>query len=402
MEEKVMFRSPLQGTGYGRAAPTTNLQLTQVGPGTPCGELMRRYWQPVLASTSVTARPREVRLLGEDLVVFRDGEGRPGLLHARCAHRGVSLFWGRVEKDGIRCCYHGWKFDVQGHCLEQPCEPPGRINAAAHRQPWYPVREQYGLLWAYMGPPDKMPLLPRFDCMEPLGPDETYHALDNSLSAHADMQGPEVLPYSWLNINDNCMDPFHAQVLHATFSTTHFVPEFAVMPKVVFERIEGGVIYKAHRTLDDGREVVRVNTWIAPNITSVPNLQLQPGRSDRLTIFVPVDDAHCRALVTMRVKPGFVGVFGQKGFGTPKPWTQMTVEERQDMPGDYEAQSSQGAMPAHSEEHLVTSDVGISFQRRLLVQQIEKVARGEDPVGVAFHEGAQWIHVPSGNFFSPA
>jgi len=236
--------------------------------------------------------------------------------------------------------------------------------------------------------------------MEPLEEDETYFALDNSLSAHADMQGPEVLPYSWLNINDNCMDPFHAQVLHATFSTTHFVPEFAVMPKVVFERIDGGVIYKARRKLDDGREVVRVNTWIAPNITSVPNLQLTPGRSDRLTIFVPVDDGHCRALVTMRVKPGFEGVFGKKGFGTPKPWTQMTVRERQDMPGDYEAQSSQGAMPAHSEEHLVTSDVGISFQRRLLVQQIEKVARGEDPVGIAFREGEEWVHVPSGNFFS--
>lgn len=389
-----------QGTGYGRKPQHENALLTQVGPGTPCGEYMRRYWQPVLAGNHVTTRPREIRILGEDLMVFRDGEGRPGLLYARCMHRGASLFWGHVEPDGIRCCYHGWKFDVEGHCLEQPCEPPGRINKEAHRQPWYPVREQYGLLWTYMGPPEKIPLLPKFDCMEPLEEGESYYALDNSLSAHADMNGPEVVPYSWLNINDNCMDPFHAQVLHATFSTTHFVPEFAVMPKVQFERIEAGVIYKALRSLEDGREVTRINTWIAPNITSVPSLQLTEGRSERLTIFVPVDDTHTRVLLTQRVKPDFQGIFGKRGFGTPKPWTEMSVEERQDTPGDYEAQSSQGEVSLHSEEHLVSSDIGIGMQRRLLKQQIEKVANGEDPVGVAFQPGEELIHVPSGNVFA--
>ncbi|MEO7241842.1 MAG: Rieske 2Fe-2S domain-containing protein [Variovorax sp.] len=389
----------LQDTAYGRPLQRPNALLTQIGPGTPCGELMRRYWQPVLAARHVTTRPREVRILGEDLVVFRDGEGTPGLLYARCMHRGANLFWGHVEANGLRCCYHGWKFDVQGNCLDQPCEPPGRPHNAAHRQPWYPVREQYGLLWAYMGPPDKMPLLSRFDCMEPLEAGESYYALDNSLSAHADMNGPEIVPYSWLNMNDNCMDPMHAQVLHATFGTTHFVPEFAIMPKLTFERIANGVIYKAHRSLDDGRKVDRVNTWIAPNITSVPNLQMTPGRSDRLTIFVPVDDTHTRVLLTMRVKPGFKGVFGDKGFGTPKPWSQMSIEERQDAPGDYEAQSSAGGLSLHSEEHLVTSDIGISHQRRFLKQQIERVANGEDPIGVAFHPADELIHVPSGNFF---
>ena len=388
------------GTAYGRPPQQPNALLTQVGPGTPCGEFMRRYWQPVLTTAKVTTRPREVRILGEDLVVFRDGQGRPGLLYARCRHRGVSLFWGHVEPDGIRCCYHGWKFDVQGHCLEQPCEPKGGVNKAAHRQPWYPVREQYGLLWTYMGPPEKMPLLPKFDCMEPLDEDEIYYALDNSLPAHADMNGPEVVPYSWLNINDNCMDPFHTQVLHATFSTTQFVPEFGVMPKVRFEQIEGGVIYKANRSLPDGREVQRINTWLAPNITSVPSLTLKPGRSERLTFFVPVDDTHTRVLLTQRVKPGFAGIFGGAGFNTAKPWSQMTIEERQDAPGDYEAQSGQGALSLHSEEHLVTSDIGIGLQRRLLTREIEKVAKGEDPTGAAFRPGDEIIHVPSGNFFS--
>ncbi|CAN5401455.1 aromatic ring-hydroxylating dioxygenase subunit alpha [soil metagenome] len=395
-------RAAPQGTGYGRPRQKPNALLTQVGPGTPCGEYMRRFWQPVLASSSVTSRPCEIRILGEDLVAFRDGQGKPGLLYSRCMHRGANLFWGHVESDGIRCCYHGWKFDVEGRCLEQPCEPPGRSRKEVHRQPWYPVEERYGLLWAYMGPPEKMPLLPRFDCMEPLGEGESYYALDNSLSAHADMNGPAVVPYSWLNINDNCMDPFHAQVLHASFGTTHFVPEFAVMPKVEFERIEGGVIYKAYRQLGDGRQVTRINTWIAPNITSVPSLQLAPGRSERLTIFVPVDDTHTRAVLTQRVKPGFPGLFGARGFGTPKPWSQMTIEERQDAPGDYEAQSTADGLSLHSEEHLATSDVGIAWQRRLLTQEIEKVARGEDPIGVAFKVGDEVIHVPSGNFFEGA
>ncbi|MGE5721981.1 MAG: Rieske 2Fe-2S domain-containing protein, partial [Sphingomonadales bacterium] len=105
--------SPIpKGTAYGRPPQHPNELWTKVGPGTPCGEFMRRYWQPGLASASVTNRPREVRILGEDLIVFRDGEGRPGLLYPRCMHRGTSLFWGHVERDGIRCCYHGWKFDV--------------------------------------------------------------------------------------------------------------------------------------------------------------------------------------------------------------------------------------------------------------------------------------------------
>ena len=124
-----------EGTAYGRAQQYPDAALTQVGPGTPMGELMRRYWQPVLASRNVTARPREIRILGEDLIVFRDGEGRPGLLYPRCMHRGTSLIWGHVERDGIRCCYHGWKFSVEGHCLEQPCEPNPHQRRPEHRQP---------------------------------------------------------------------------------------------------------------------------------------------------------------------------------------------------------------------------------------------------------------------------
>ncbi len=99
--------------------------MTEVGAGTPLGEFMRRYWHPVALSDKVNDIPQKLRLLGEDLVIFRDRQGRPGLLHARCAHRGTTLYYGRVEENGIRCCYHGWLFDVEGRCLEQPCEADG-------------------------------------------------------------------------------------------------------------------------------------------------------------------------------------------------------------------------------------------------------------------------------------
>jgi phenylpropionate dioxygenase-like ring-hydroxylating dioxygenase large terminal subunit len=388
-----------QGTAYGRAPQQPDTALTQVGPGTPMGELMRRYWQPVLATRNVTARPRELRILGEDLIVFRDGESRPGLLYPRCMHRGTSLLFGHVEPDGIRCCYHGWKFSVEGHCLEQPCEPNPHQCRPEHRQPWYPVRERYGLVWAYMGPPERMPALPRFDCMEPLEEGEDYLAFDNSLGAHGDVNGPEVVPYSWLHMNDNVMDPFHVQVLHTTFSGTQFVREFEVMPTVRFDEIDGGVTYTAHRDLSDGRSMDRVSTWFLPNMMCVPDVAMRPGRPNSLGFAVPVDDSHARILMTMRV-PADAKDRPMRGLEaeTFKPWHQRTLEERQDQPGDYEAQAGQGPISLHSEEHLVTSDKGIGMQRRMLRRAMEVVAGGGDPPGVAFEDGAM-VEVPSGNFF---
>jgi phenylpropionate dioxygenase-like ring-hydroxylating dioxygenase large terminal subunit len=149
------------GTGYAMRPPTTRTELTAVGRGTPMGELLRRYWHPVGLVGDATEIPRKVRALGEDLILFRDRSGRAGLLHARCCHRGTTLYYGKVEADGIRCCYHGWKFDPQGHCLEQPCEPEGGQFRHKLRQPWYPIEQRYGLIFAYMGPAEKKPVLPR-------------------------------------------------------------------------------------------------------------------------------------------------------------------------------------------------------------------------------------------------
>jgi len=384
------------GTAYGRPPATSNALLTQVGPGTPCGEFMRRYWQPLLTSESVTNRPQEIRILGEDLIVFRDRKGRPGLLYPRCMHRGTSLFYGKVEEEGIRCCYHGWLFDVQGHCLDQPCEPEGGLQRDLARQPWYPLQERYGLVWAYMGPPAKQPVLPRWDVLEDLQPGEVYASSDRSWGTTRDGSMP-ITPYSWLHMNDNIMDPFHVQVLHTTFSVVQFVASFAVMPKVEFEYIDNGVIYKAYRKLEDGREVDRVSTFMLPNIMSVPNTQHEHGKSNSLGFVVPVDDSHCRIISVRRTSDPESAFLPYLTNG--KKWSEMTIEERQDFPNDFEAQMGQGPISLHSDEHLATSDKGIAMQRRMLTQQINLVAQGDDPVGVAFDEAKAFVRVPSGNFY---
>jgi nitrite reductase/ring-hydroxylating ferredoxin subunit len=396
---------PLEGTAYGRPPAHPNDLLARVGPGTPCGEFMRRYWQPLFPADQVTNRPREIRILGEDLILFRDKSGKPGLLYPRCMHRGTSLFWGRVEEKGIRCCYHGWLFDVEGNCLEQPCEPTGGVNLANARQPWYPVAEKYGLLWTYMGPPDKLPSLPRYDNMEELGEGEVY--LARCFGVNFSNDPDPIMPYSWLHMNDNVMDPYHVQQLHSTISNVQFVEEFAIMPQVSFEYIDHGVIYKAVRNLEDGREVNRVSTWLIPHGMSVPSVVLAEGRSNGLGFTVPVDDSHSRNIMIMKTKPGrglFSSGEGERttGMTKMKPWSEMTIEERQDNPNDYEAQVGQGPISLHSEEHLVTSDRGIAMQRRMLEREIRKVMEGGDPVGVGFNDEDALIHVPSGNFYSDA
>src|SRR5499425_2610999 len=134
-------------------ASDENNLLTQVGPRTPCGELMRRYWQPIALSEELPrdGAPLKVQILGEELVLFRDDQGRPGLLGLHCSHRGTDLSYGRVEDGGLRCLYHGWLYDIHGNCLEQPCEPADKNFCHKVHHPAYPCREMAGLIFAYMG-----------------------------------------------------------------------------------------------------------------------------------------------------------------------------------------------------------------------------------------------------------
>jgi nitrite reductase/ring-hydroxylating ferredoxin subunit len=385
-----------QGTAYGRPQQHPNKLLTEVGPGTPCGEFMRRFWQPVFVASEVTTTPKKLRILGEDLVIFRDGKGRVGLLYPRCMHRGTTLYYGKVEDEGIRCCYHGWLFDVEGHCLDQPCEPnQGEGHREKVRQPWYPVEERYGLIFAYMGPPEKKPVLPRYDVLENLTAGEGIHAQMGGFGSTGDDSFYE-LPYSWIHMNDNVLDPFHVQVLHSTFTGAQFHPQFSLMPKCDFFQVEDGVCYSAVRVLDNGQEVDRISHWVCPNIMSVPSIQLENGPSTAVSWVVPVDDEHYVQAFATRGR----GIGGLLVHGSL--WKDKTEAERREFPSDFEAQYGQGTISKHSEEHLATSDRGIVMQRRMLERQIKAVADGEDPVGVIFDPAKELVHIRSGNFFKPA
>lgn len=388
----------LGGGAYDMKPSTFEARLTEVGRGTPMGELLRRYWHPVGLSTHATDTPREVRILGEDLVLFRDGEGRPGLVHARCAHRGATLYYGKVEDRGIRCCYHGWLFDVKGHCLEQPCEPDmGAKFRGRVRQPWYPVEELYGLIFAYMGPPTKRPVLPRYECLENLAEGEFIDVDDTSIGSG----GGAIAPCNWLQSFENVADPYHVPILHGSFSGTQFTEVMNQFPKEIeFTMTDRGVQIRSVRPLADGRTMNRIVETVMPTLRAVPNpVHGQLGVPvEFLGWTIPIDDTHYRIYTAGRVRTK--GVFmtnaeGKPMFDTPR---ETTPEERRARPGDWEAQTGQGSITLHSEEHLAQSDRGVVMVRKILRDQLRALDQGTDPIGVSFDADAPPLKLSAGNW----
>ena len=383
-----------EGTAYELPPPTIKDELVRVGRGTPMGELLRRYWHPVGLVEDATNVPKKVRALGEDLVLFRDGAGRAGLLHARCRHRGTTLYYGKVEPQGIRCCYHGWLFDAQGHCLEQPCEPDGGLFKSAARQPWYPVQELYGMIFAYMGPPDRKPVLPRYECLENMDEGEFVEADDTSLGGG----GPAIIPCNWLQHYENVVDPFHVPILHGSFSGAQFTQTMAPMPNVQFEMSSRGVTVRSTRKADNGKTFYRVTEAALPTLRVVPNPRVaQYARVESIGWVLPIDDESFRIYVAGRVKQsGDIGRMRSKMNG--KFWWELTEEEHQQYPGDYEAQVGQGPITIHSEERFAQSDRGIVMIRRMLHDQLDRISRGEDPIGVSFDPDAPPVEFEAGNY----
>jgi phenylpropionate dioxygenase-like ring-hydroxylating dioxygenase large terminal subunit len=387
-------RGTESGTAYGRPTPTFRSELTRVGPGTPMGELLRRYWHPVGLANDASDTPRKLRVLGEDLILFRDGTGRPGLLYPRCMHRGTTLYYGRVEERGIRCCYHGWLYDVRGHCIEQPCEPGMGERRDNVRQPWYPLEERYGLIFAYLGPPERKPVLPRYDCLEELASGETIETDDTSIGTG----GGVIVPCNWMQHYENVTDPFHVPILHGAFSGVQFVEQMAKMPRVEFELTPRGVKITAIRKTDDGKTFRRVTEAVLPTLRVVPNPRVGAyGRVESIGWVLPIDDRTFRIYTAGRVtERGALGRNRSKMNG--KSWWDLSEEEHRRFPGDWEAQTGQGEITLHSEEHLRTSDKGIAMLRRLFQKQTEAVAAGTDPMLVAFDEGKALVRFEAGNF----
>lgn len=400
------------GTAYGLKAPTYNPDIVHVGPGTPMGELMRRYWQPCFTSADLKSdRPRRVRLLGEDLILFRDKSGRPGLVAENCCHRGTSLFFGRIEEDGIRCCYHGWKYDIEGQCIDRPCEVGRGRNVGRIRQPWYPVQERYGLVYAYMGPPEKKPQLPKWQIFEGLGPDEViearYRPHYGPISEDHGAYAMAPMPFNWLAAYENTMDGPHVPWLHYHHSGDQFTGvklvenQAQIPPYARIEDVVGAIVAKNTRLgvkqgfplpLPGGGE------FLAANEAIIPNSAVIPGFIDMFYI-VPVDDTHFVQFFLWRSK-----YHGERSnlveLHDGKNWYEMTDAERQASPGDFEAQSSIGALPFHSREHLTGSDIAIVMLRRRLEEAVRDVAAGKDPIGINFDPDAPPVEVEA-HFLNP-
>ena len=398
VSEPVRDEAPIR-SAYTVGQGTFLTELTLVGRGTPMGELLRRYWHPIGVASDASAIPRLVKALGEELILFRDGAGNAGLVHPRCAHRGASLYYGRVEARGIRCCYHGWLFDVAGRCLEQPCEPN---NGAAGRervaQPAYPVEERYGLIFAYLGPPDRRPALPRYNVLETLREGEFIEANDQSIGSG----GPVVVPCNWLQHYENVMDPFHVPVLHGSFSGTQFTADMGLMPDVRFAATERGMRSMQVRSLPDGRTHLRVTEAVLPTIRAVASPHAAATESCSLLGWVlPIDDTSFRIYSAGRVRTsGDLDLI--RSYFNGRPWSDLTPEEHRDFPGDYEAQVSQGAITLHSEEHLASSDRGVGMLRRMFDRQLKLIEAGGDPMNAVRDANAPVVTLEAGTTYENA
>lgn len=407
------------GRAYGRPAPTYDAKLVEVGPGTPGGELLRRYWQPFALSQEIGHDlPVPIRLLGEDLVAFRDGEGNVGLVYPRCMHRGASLLYGKIEATGLRCPYHGWMFDTEGHLLDTQCElASDRGLKKVIRQPWYPVMERHGLLFTYMGPPDKEPLflqVPRV--FEDLAEDEEIApsgSMRPNLGASHLLQGDQ--DYNWMSYYENHMDPLHVAALHTTINGIQFVERVSYMPEhTKFRRTPGGygASWLVHwRSDKEGIVTQEVRESVVPNVV----LRGPVTRAGRPQIdwVVPVDDTNYRTFALRVIKKGSSGVeeinkksmamgMFQPEWGPGKPlYRDWTLEDKQRWQTDYLVQKSQGQIHHHSDEHLTSADTALVQMRRLFKQQADVVMEGGDPIGARAGE-AQRIDTFAGTTYFDA
>jgi 5,5'-dehydrodivanillate O-demethylase oxygenase subunit len=352
-----------------------NERLTRVGPGTPLGNLLRRYWYPIARTPELDDEPvLAVTLLGENLALYRTDSGKLGLVSQRCPHRGASLAYGIPEEIGLRCAYHGWCFDQTGQCIEQPAEPPDSTFKERIKIPAYPVQELGGLIWAYLGP-EPVPLLPRWDIL-------VRDDLSRSI-------GVTHIPINFLQAMENSMDPIHFEWLHAVYG--NYVRKRQGKPpsmtprkheQIAFDVFEYGV-YK--RRLLEGEDPETSDDWTTGHPIIFPYI-LAVGDHSRpsFQIRVPVDDTHTlHYWYNTELLPD----------GAPP---QTTVDMR-DVPAihkngrlvvetingqDMMAWITQGDISDRTTERLGTSDKGVIMLRNLILEQIEKVERGEDPMGV--------------------
>ncbi len=341
-----------------------NELLTRVGPGTKMGDVLRRYWWPVWFTEQVERKPVPVRLLGEDFILFRQPDGKLGMLERFCAHRRVSMEYGRVEDGGIRCCYHGWKYDCSGQCVDQPMEPAGGKLKSEVTMKAYPVEEAGGLVFAYIGP-QPTPVLPQFDLL--------YRDVGLTVC------GADEEHCNWLQRAENIVDQHHLGVLHAS-----------VYPQLAFKPMDvdwDETWYGMKITVRNQNRKPNVSHFVLPSSNRFPQARVNTTPSHNLRIRVPIDDTMTRTFwVTMYPDITDQGSLRTEGVTKTERGVYERVEDGWwDLPSheqDRAAQESQGLITDRSIEFLGTTDMGIVMFRRILRDSLRAVAEGRDPPGV--------------------
>ena len=361
--------------------PEENELLTRIGPGTRMGALMRRYWQPIGAAGEMQNQwTKRIRILGEDLVLFRNRSNGFGLIAEKCPHRNASMAYGIPTDDGIRCPYHGWKFNAEGRCIEQPNEPADSTFAGKTKTTAYPVEELGGLLWAYMGPLPA-PAVPKLDGLMAEG---TIRIL-----------GSAEIPCNWLQIMENSLDAVHTEWLHGHFF--EFIKEAEGLKvsftqkhkKIGFDEFEFGIVKRrvleGHSEEDDDWKIG--HPVIFPNSLAIGNAS--PNWHEfRFQFRVPIDDTHTRHY--------WFGAFVLPN-GAQAPEHLLDRVHVYDTPifqenGDFMLDSihgqdimvwcTQGPIADRSREALGSTDKGITTYRKMLLRELKRMEDGFDPKNV--------------------
>jgi phthalate 4,5-dioxygenase oxygenase subunit len=383
-----------------------NEQLTRVGAGTPMGELMRRYWMPAMLSFELPepdCAPVRIRLLSESLVGFRDTSGRIGVVAEMCPHRGASLWLGRNEADGLRCVYHGWKFDVTGQCVDQMNEPGQSDFAAKVKVRAYPTEEFGGIIWIYMGPPDMKPALPKFAWTQVPEPHRYVTKVREECN--------------WLQALEGGIDTSHAPIMHRALRKETaalgipmdgpFVRGSA--PTLELEYTDYGYRYFGIRDMPEGGKYVRGYHFV------MPFTQLRPNSPKQIVdghYWVPIDDesvmvynfGYSYGEQPLTLEDSYDRNAGNN-FGTDididngfrsvrnaaNNWMiDRAIQKTDTFTGikginaqDRAVQESMGKIMDRTQEHLGAADKAIISTRRLLQHAVDAVADGGDPPGVA-------------------
>jgi len=381
-----------------------NDRLCRVGPGTPMGALFRRFWLPVTTSERVAepgGRPRAERLLGQDFVVFRGKDGKVGVLDELCMHRGASLALGRVEDCGIRCLYHGWKFGVDGSVLDIMNLPAGK-RPAHLRAPAYPAVEAGGIVWTYIGPKEKQPPFRRFKFMDLPENQRVLMRVD----CH----------FNWVQATESGLDSSHVGILHSNAARPGWAGESTATvgaledtgPALEIEDTEFGYHYAAFRKgTNGGANNVRIVPFIMPSGRIIPGGALQGPNNATIVFEIPIDDEHTAtytvrygsAPITRESRLRETGFDDLTYYDAEKQRFLFTREDyarqrREAMDRNWTGfhgialedaiiSTSMGPIYDRSKEHLVASDIAVVRFRRRVLDSVERLERGEDPVGVS-------------------